>query len=168
MTIQSLYQELLAYKTIILLVVAILPWATYGLCTLIPGRKEEPYVLSMNIAVSLLLLVSLLIYLIYAFSGRGFAQIVEEADLLLLLIPIYHVTVSLRLSKKRILLDDIPAFRLMKGLGMVALAFAALMWIASKIRIIFFSFLPFSTFIYIVGGILLFGLLGIRYLRGKK
>ena len=140
MTIQSLYEALLEYKTSILLAVALLPWITYGICSLIPGRKEEPYVLSVNIGVSLLLLVSLLIYLIYAFSGRGFVQIVEEADLMLLLLPLYHVIVSLWLSRKRIPLDDIPAFRLMKGLGMVALAFAALMWVASKIRIVFFSF----------------------------
>lgn len=168
MTLQSLYYELLAYKTPILIAILVMPWLAYGVCKLIPGRKEEPYVLSVNLALSLILLVLLLIYLIYAFSGRGFAQLVEEADLLLLIMPIYHVLVSLWLSKKCIPLEDIPASHWMKGLGMIAVAFAALMWIASKIRILFFSFLPFSTFLYIVGGILLFGLLGIKYLRGKK
>lgn len=159
---------MLAYRLIIILVVLILPWATFGICLLIPGRKEEPYVLSVNLGVSLILLFGLIGYLVYAFSGRGFAQIVEEADFLLLIMPLYHVGVSLWLSKKRIPLEEIPAFRLMKGLGMISLAFMALMWVASKIRIIFFSFLPFGTFFYIVGGILVFGLIGWRYLRGKK
>ena len=168
MTLQSLFQELQAYRLIITLIVLLLPWVTFGICYLIPGRKEEPYVLSVNLGVSLVLLFAFIGYLIYAFSGRGFAQIVEEADILLLIMPLYHVGVSLWLSKKRIPLDQIPAFRFMKGLGMISLAFMALMWIASKIRILFFSFLPFATFIYIVGAILVFGLIGWRYLRGKK
>jgi len=168
MTLQSLFQELLAYRLLIIIVVGLLPWVTFGICYLIPGRKEEPYVLSVNLGVSLLLLFFFIGYLIYAFSGRGFAQIVEEADFLLLLLPVYHVGVSLWLSKKRIPLEDIPAFRLMKGLGMVSLAFMALMWIASKIRIVFFSFLPFSTFLYIVGAIIAFGFIGWRYLKGKR
>lgn len=168
MTLQTLFQELLEYRLVIIITVLLLPWVTYGICSLIPGKKEEPHMLSFNLGVSLLLLFCFIGYLIYAFSGRGFAQIVEEADFLLLLMPLYHTGFSLWLSKRRIPLEKIPAFRLMKGLGMVALAFMALMWIASKIRIVFFSFLPFSTFLYIVGAIIAFGYIGWRYLRGKK
>lgn len=168
MTIQSLFLELLVYKLPIVIVIAILPWATYGICFLIPGRKEEPYVLSVNIAVSLLLLIIWIGYLVYAFSGGGFRQIMQEADFILLLLPIYHLVVSLWLSKMRIPLEDIPAYRFMKGLGMMSLAFCALVWIASKIRIVFFSFLPFSTFLYIVGAIIAFGFVGLRMVKGKK
>ena len=168
MSLQDIYHELLAYRLPILIAIFLLPWLTFGICYLIPGRKEEPYVLSVNLGVSLLLTICWIIYLVYAFGRGGVSVLVEEADFVLLLFPVYHLSISLFLSRKRIPLEQIPAYRFMKGLGIISVAFLVLMWIASKIRILFFSFLPFSTFLYIVGALVLFGLMGIRYLRRKR
>ena len=164
MSLEGLYAEILAYRVPIILLLFGSPWITYLSCFLIPGKKEEPFVLSLNLALTTLSVVMLVGYLAYATNTGGWAKVVQQADVLLLLLPIYHAGVSLYLSRLRLPLQHIPAFRTMQGLVMISGVLLAISWLLARIRIVLFSYLPFGTFLGLIAILLAIGYAGYRKL----
>ncbi|MEO1446930.1 MAG: hypothetical protein AAFV46_12005 [Cyanobacteria bacterium J06635_11] len=164
MSLETLYSQILVYRFPITLLLFGSPWVTYLACVLIPTKREEPFLLSVNLALSTLSILMLVGYLAYATNTGGWSRVVTQADVLLLLLPPYHLIASLWLSKIRLPLQRIPAFRTMQGLVMMGGAFLALSWVLSKIRIVFFSYLPFGTFLGLMGLLLAVGYAGYRKL----
>ncbi|MGF1491460.1 MAG: hypothetical protein ACFBSC_03195 [Microcoleaceae cyanobacterium] len=157
MTIESAFAQILAYRELVLLAIFAAPWITWLICYLIPGYREEPMVLSVNLWMALFTVMLWTGYLAYATNLGGWSQVVQQADVLLLIAPPYYLLTSLWLSKRRIPLEWIPAFRTLQGLVALTAAFLVLSWILSRIRIVFFSYLPFSTFLVVLALILLLG-----------
>ncbi len=164
MSLETLYSEILAYRIPIILLVVGSPWVTYLLCFVIPQQREEPLLLSLNLALSTLSILMLVGYLAYATNTGGWAKVVSQADIVLLILPVYHLVVSLWLSRLRLPLQFIPAFRTMQGLLLLGGAFLALSWVLSRIRIVLFSYLPFGTFLGLMALLLVLGYAGYRKL----
>ncbi|MGB3294005.1 MAG: hypothetical protein WBB01_13550 [Phormidesmis sp.] len=164
MSLEMLYSQILAARVPIMLLLFGSPWVTYLGCFAIPGKREEPVLLSINLALSTLSVLMLVGYLAYATNTGGWASVVKQADILLLFLPVYHLGVSLWLARLRLPLRRIPAFRTMQGLVMLSAAFLALSWILAKIRIILFSRLPFGTFLLLIALLLALGYAGYRKL----
>ena len=162
MSIGTLYSEILSYRLPLGLLLFVSPWVTYLACALIPGKREEPSLLSVNLALSTLSILMLVGYLAFALNTGGWAKVVNQADVILLVLPIYHVIASLYLAQLRLPLQRIPAFRTMQGLVMLGAAFFALSWVLSKIRIILFSYLPFGTFLGLMALLVVLGYVGYR------
>ncbi|PZO16621.1 MAG: hypothetical protein DCF25_12185 [Leptolyngbya foveolarum] len=162
MSLGALYSGILAYRLPIVLLLFGSPWVTYLACHLIPGKGEEPSLLSLNLALSTLSVLMWVGYLAFATNTGGWAKVVNQADFMLLVLPIYHVGVSLWLSQLRLPLQRIPAFRTMQGLVMLEAAFFALSWVLSKIRIVLFSYLPFGTFLGLMALLVVLGYVGYR------
>lgn len=162
MTIEALYLHLVDLRLPIAIFIFAVPWFTYLLCVIIPGKREEPLLLSLNLGMAIAGFLMLIGYLAYAVNVGGWQRVVTTADLLLLTLPLYHILVSLWLSRRRLPLHLIPAFRTFQGLMMIAGVFLVLSWLAARIRIIFFSFIPFSTFLVILAVILGVGYAGYR------
>ena len=106
----------------------------------------------------------LLGYLAYAINTGGWASVVRQADIFLLLLPLYHAGVSLYLARLRLPLQAIPAFRTMQGLVMISGALLAVSWILERVRIVLFSYLPFGTFLGLLALLLAIGYAGYRKL----
>ena len=140
------------------------PWLSWLICVVVPGKQEEPLVLNLNLGLAVVSVLGAVGYLLYATNTGGWSQVVREADLLLLLAPLYYVAVSLWLSRQRLPLSQLPAFRVLQGLGMIATAYLLFSWILSKIRLIFFSYLPLDFFLLLVayGGLAYLGYLKLR------
>jgi hypothetical protein len=166
MTIEHLFLNLVEHRVGIAGLIFFAPWLAYFLCAAIPGKREEPFVLSVNLGLAIISLFLLVGYLAYAVNLGGWQQVVTQADLLLLMLPVYHLPVSLWLSRYRLPLDLIPAYRTFKGLIMVAVMFLILSWLAAKIRILLFSFIPFSTFLFLLAIVLGIGYAGYRKITG--
>lgn len=167
MTLQALFTWFVAYKPAVLLLLFFAPWLALGLCAAIPGRREEPFILSFNLAMACLSLLMAIGYLAYATGSGGWTRVVEEADILLVLAPCYYVAVSLWVTKQRLPLEQVPAYRAMQGLAVVGVGYLGLAWVLGKIRFLVFSYMPFQFLL-----VLLLGLLGVMYfgylrLRGK-
>jgi hypothetical protein len=162
MTIEALYVQLADLRLPIAVLVFAAPWITYLLCVAIPGKTEEPLLLSINLGLAIAGFLLLIGYLSYAVNIGGWRLVVTTADLLLLVLPLYHMLVSLWLSRRRLPLHLIPAFRTFQGLIMMAAAFLFLSWLGARIRIIFFSFVPFSTFLVLLAIVVGIGYAGYR------
>ena len=67
---------------------------------------------------------------------------------------------------QRVPLAQIPAFRMLQGLALIAAAFLGLSWIIGRIRIIFFARLPFTFFIFILAILGIIAYLGYLRLTG--
>ena len=164
MSLEGLYTEILTYRVPIILLLFGSPWMAYLSCFLIPGKKEEPFILSLNLGLTTISLVMLLGYLAYAINTGGWASVVRQADIFLLLLPLYHAGVSLYLARLRLPLQAIPAFRTMQGLVMISGALLAVSWILERVRIVLFSYLPFGTFLGLLALLLAIGYAGYRKL----
>ena len=134
------------------------PWLSWLICVIVPGKSEEPIVLSINLGAALLSLLAELGYLFYATHTGGWSRVVKEADIILLLAPLHYVGISLWLSRQRLPLSQLPAFRVIRGLALIFAVYLMLSWIASKIKIIIFSYLPFGIFLLFI-----LTLLGLAY-----
>ena len=163
MTFESVYLAIQAQKELLTILMLVSPLITYVICQLIPGKREEPFILSANLTLSVISLLLWTGYLAYAANTGGWTLVVKQADVVLLFLPPYHLVVSLWLSRRCIPLELIPAFRTLQGLALMAGVFLALSWLMSRIHIVLFSFLPFSTFLW--GLALLLGLGYIGYLK---
>lgn len=161
MSLETLFTE---YRFPIIFLMLITPWLTYLLCYAIPGKSEEPILLSVNLWLSVLSMMVLTGYLAYATQTKGWEMIVKQADVFLLFLPPYHLITSLWLSKLRSPLVEIPAFRTLQGLIMMAGIYMVLAWIASatRIYIIVFSFIPFPMFLGLLALLVGIGYLGYR------
>ena len=164
MSLAALYNQILVYRIPISVLFLVSPWLVYLGCVLIPGKREEPTILSINLAFSTVSALMLVGYLAYATNTGGWGKVVTQADVLLLVLPIYHLLVSLWLARLRLPLQAIPAYRTMQGLVMLGAAFLAISWVLARIRIIFFSYLPFGAFLGLMALILAFGYAGYRKL----
>ncbi len=164
MTLKELFLLFLEYRGVILVLMLTAPWLSWLICVAVPGKQEEPLVLNVNLGLAVVSVLGAVGYLLYATNTGGWSQVVREADLLLLLAPLYYVAVSLWLSRQRLPLSQLPAFRVLQGLGMIATAYLLLSWILSKIRLIFFSYLPLGFFLLLVayGGLAYLGYLKLR------
>ena len=158
MTLQSLFTLVVEYKPAVLLLLFFAPWVALALCMVIPGRQEEPFILSFNLGMACLSLLMAVGYLLYATNTGGWARVVQEADILLVLAPCYYVGVSLWVTRQRLPLEQVPAFRAMQGLALIGAGYLALAWFLSKIRFLIFSYVPFPVLV-----VLFLGLLGVVY-----
>lgn len=158
MTLQTLFTWFINYRTAILLLLFFAPWLALGLCVAIPGRREEPFILNFNLGMACFSLLLSIGYLMYATSYGGWARVIEEADILLMLAPCYYVGVSLWVTQQRVPLEQIPAFRAIQGLAFIGGGYLGIAWFLSKIRFLIFSYVPFQVLV-----MLLLGLLGIIY-----
>ncbi|TYQ26422.1 MULTISPECIES: hypothetical protein [unclassified Pseudanabaena] len=164
MTIESI---LTTYKIPVLLLIFLSPWIAYYICLVVPGTKEEPYVLSVNLSLSALVSIVFAGYIAYASNTGGWGKIGKEADILLLASAPYHVISSIVLAKKRMPLSQIPAFKLIQGLVLMSLVFMFISWLSSRIHLYFFSYLPFSYFLMILAVALLLGYVGYTKVFGE-
>lgn len=158
MTLQTLFTWFVAYKSAVLLLLFFAPWLALGLCVAIPGQREEPFILNFNLGMACLSLLAAIGYLIYATSNGGWTRVVQEADLLLMLAPCYYVGVSFWVTKQRLPLEQVPAFRAIQGLALVGVGYLGVAWFLSKIHFLVFSYVPFHVLV-----MLLLGLLGVMY-----
>ena len=163
MTLKELFLLFLQYRELILGLMLIAPWLSWLICVAIPGKREEPLVLNLNLGLALLIVLGEIGYVLYATNTGGWTKVVREADILLLLAPLYYVTVSLWLTRQRLPLEQLPAFRVLQGVGMIAIAYLVLSWIGSKLRLVLVSYLPFGFFLLLLAS--LFGLAYLGYLR---
>ena len=166
MTLEDLYRAIADNSFPIILLMLATPWVSYLICHAIPGRKEEPFVLSVNLAISVVSVLMLMGYLAYALNTGGVQTVVKQANLFLLLLPAYHLIVSIWLARLRVPLDVIPAFRTLQGLVLMGAVYLALSWVMARVYIIFFSYLPLSTFLFILAMLLGIGYLGFRRVFG--
>ena len=166
MTLEALFSNIAVYRIPIILILLGSPWMTYLACYFIPGKKEEPYLLSFNLGLSMVSMLLLSGYLAYVTNTDGWQKVIKQTDILLLFLPTYHLIISLWLSSLRIPLKSIPAFRTLQGLTMLGAVFMVLSWLASKIHIVLFSNLPFSSFLGILAVLLGIGYVGYRKLFG--
>ncbi len=65
-------------------------------------------------------------------------------------------------------LDQLPAFRVLQGVGMIAIAYLVLSWIGSKLRLVLVSYLPFGFFLLLLASLVGLAYLGYLRLRGHK
>jgi len=164
-TIADIFIFILNYKIPLMVILYAAPWVAWGLCMVIPGRREEAFLLSTNMAGALVCLILWVGYVAYALNTGGWVKIVHQADLLLLAAPPYYMLASIWLSRSRLPLESIPAYRTLQGLAMLAGVFLVLSWILNRIRIVFFSFFPLHLFFILVAGLLLIGYTGYRRLH---
>ena len=166
MTLEALFSNIALYHIPLILILVASPWVTYLACYFIPGKREEPYLLSINLGISMVSMLLLSGYLAYVTNTDGWQKIIKQANLFLLFLPIYHLMISLWLSSLRIPLQLIPAFRTLQGLTMLGGVFMVLSWLASKIHIVLFSHLPFGSFLVILAVLLGLGYAGYRKVFG--
>ncbi|NET31905.1 MAG: hypothetical protein F6K19_07860 [Cyanothece sp. SIO1E1] len=162
MTLETLFSAIQAYRVPIVLIVLAAPWLTYLICYFIPGRREEPFVLSVNLGLAVFSLLLWASYLAYATNTGGWQLVVKQADIALLCLPLYYIIASLWISRQRIPLQMIPAFRTLQGIAMLAGTFLLLSWLAGRIRLIFFSYLPLTVFLCLLAILLGLGYAGYR------
>ncbi len=158
MTLQTIFTWFVNYRAVILLLLFLAPWLALGLCVVIPGRREEPFILSFNLGMACFSLLLAMGYLMYATSSGGWTRVVREADILLMLAPCYYVGVSLWVTKQRLPLEQVPAFRAIQSLALIGVGYLGIAWFLSKIRFLIFSYVPFQFLV-----LLLLGLLGVIY-----
>ena len=161
MTLETLFTE---YRVPLILLMFGTPWVTFLACRLLPGQQEEPFLLSANLSLSVLSLLFLIGYVAYVTNTGGWQQLVQQADVFLLVLPLYHLSASLWLSQLRMPLQHIPAFRTLQGITMMGCVYLVFSWMASRIYIVFFSYMPFSSFLLILAALVGFGYMGYRKL----
>ncbi|WP_299492701.1 hypothetical protein [Acaryochloris sp. IP29b_bin.137] len=158
MTFQDLFSLLIQYKPLLLGIMLFAPWVALAICVVIPGQKEEPFVLSFNLGMALLSLVLAVGYLLFATNNGGWARVMKEADILLMLAPCYYVVISFWVTKQRLPLSQVPVARMVQGLALIAAGYLGLAWMLKSMRIVIFSYIPFQYLVF-----LLLGLTGIMY-----
>lgn len=148
MSLENLFILLAAHPSEIFLALLLAPWLTGLICWIIPGRREEPWLLSVNLWLAVISLLLWVGYLAYASNTGGWSLVVKQANILLLLAPPYYAIASLLISRQLLPLSSIPAFRTLQGLVVMGAVYFAIAALFSRIRIYFFSYLPFSTFLW--------------------
>jgi len=151
---------LIEYKWIIATLLLVLPWITHFLCILIPGKREEPILLSVNLFFSAMVSLVFCIYFADIIRTNDWKRVAKEADIVLLILAPYNVITSIRLAKKRLPLEQIPTFRIIQGSILISIVLLFFSWLSQRSHIFFFSRIPFSWFMVTVGIMLLIGYLG--------
>lgn len=166
MTLETFFIGLNNNSLSIALFVLAAPWLIWILCHWIPGQWEEPFLLSLNIGLATASVVLWAGYLAYASNTAGWQAVVKQADMLLLLLPPYYIISSIWVARQRMPLSRVPAFRTLQGIGLLAGVYLILSWLSRRVYIIFFSYMPFSAFLWILAGLLGVAYLGYRILFG--
>ena len=65
MTLEALFSNIAIYHIPLILILLASPWVTYLACYFIPGKREEPYLLSINLGISMVSMLLLSGYLAY-------------------------------------------------------------------------------------------------------
>jgi hypothetical protein len=159
MTLQEIYTLVDDCRLAALLVMIFLPWVALGICIAVPGDREEPLILNLNLSMAVLSLLMAVGYVWHATHTAGWNKVIRETDILLLLVPFYYVGVSLWVTKQRLPLSEIPVYRVVQGLALLGAGYLGLSWLLSKIHILVLTFMPFQVLI----GLIL-GLIGVAYL----
>jgi hypothetical protein len=162
MTLETLFLKLVEYRALLVPTLFLAPWIAYVLCLVIPGKREEPFILSVNLGLAVLSLFLWSGYLVYALNTGGWQQVIHQADIMLLLAPIYYFATSLLLSRYRLPLDQIPVFRTVQGLALMVGVFLAFAWLMSRVHILFFTYVPFPVFLLLLIALLAIGYTGYR------
>jgi hypothetical protein len=116
MSLEALFIWITEHRVQVLAVFLLAPWLTWCLCQAIPGRREESCLLSVNLWLAVISLLMSVGYLTYASNTGGWSLVVKQADVLLLLAPPYYAIASLWMSRQRMPLGEIPAFKTLQGL----------------------------------------------------
>ena len=159
MTLQEIYALIYDNRLGLSLLMFLLPWLALGICVAVPGDREEPFVLNVNLFMAILSLSLSAGYVWYTTNAGGWNKVVQETDILLLLAPLYYVGVSLWISKQRLPLSEIRVYRAVQGVALIGAGYLGLSWIMSKIRILILTFMPFQVLVFLV-----LGLIGVAYL----
>jgi hypothetical protein len=167
MTLEKIFTSFNQQGTLLALILLLLPWVIWILCDLIPGSHEEPFLLSLAIGVELAATTGWAGYLAYATHEGGWKSVVQEANGLLLIVPPLSLILSIWVARQRLPLDKIPAIRTLQGLAILIGVYLILAWLGSRVRIVFFSYMPFSAFLWILAGLLLIGYLGYRRIMNE-
>ena len=147
MTLQGLFETIIIAKQPVIWLMLAAPWVTFFLCLIIPGKREEPFLLSVNLTLAVISMLMLVGYLAYSTNIGGWAKVVKEAELVLLVLPPYYLMTSLWLSRQRLPLNTIPAFRTLQGLMVIGGVFLIFSWIISRMYFVFFTRLSFPGFL---------------------
>jgi hypothetical protein len=159
MTLSDIYTLLYDHKALVLLVLLVAPWLALGVCIAIPGTREEPFILNFNLSMAVLSLLLAVGYLWYAAHTAGIANIVQQADILLVLAPFYYVGVSVWVTQQRLPLMQIPVARIVQGAALIGAGYFGLAWLFSKLQIFVLTFVPFQLLVMV-----LLGLIGLAYM----
>jgi hypothetical protein len=168
MTLESIYQIFAQQALILVLFMLMAPWITWLICFLIPGYREEPFVLSVNLWLAMISVMFWVGYVAYATNTGGWAKVVTQANFFLLVAPIYYILTSIWVAKKRIPLEAVPAFQSLQGAAMLTVAFLMLSWFLGRIHIILFSFIPFTGILWFLAFVLGLGYIGYRQMVDKS
>ncbi len=166
MTLEAFFIHLNNNSLPIALWVFAAPWLIWVLCHWIPGQWEEPFLLSLNIALAAVSMVLWAGYLAYASNTGGWQLVVKQADIFLLLLPPYYILSSIWVARQRMPLSRVPAFRTLQGISILAAVYLVLSWLSRRVYIIFFSRMPFSAFLWILAGLLGIAYIGYRIVFG--
>jgi hypothetical protein len=167
MTLETLYISLNQNAGWIALLVFAAPWLVWILCDVIPGKWEEPWILSLNMMLAVASLAMWAGYLAFASNVGGWEKVVKEAQVLLLCIPPYYALMSVWVARQRLPLSEIPAFRTLQGLALMCGVYLIISWLGRRIHIVFFSYMPFTSFLWLLAILLLVGYVGYRRLMGS-
>ena len=166
MTLETFFTQLNDNGLTIALLLFAAPWLVWVLCHWIPGQWEEPFLLSLNLGLAAVSLVLWAGYLAYATNTAGWAAVVKQANMFLLLVPPYYFLASIWVARQRMPLSRVPAFRTLQGIGLLAATYLIFSWLSRRVYVVFFSRLPFSTFLWILAGLLGVAYIGYRLLFG--
>ena len=168
MTVVDFFHSMVAYSLPILIFLAAAPWIAWGLCVIIPGRREESFLLSGNMTLAVIAILVWAAYLVFAVGSGGWVRVVNEADIFLLITPPYYIIASILLSRRRMDLDEIPAYRTLQSIGVLVAVYVVVAWFADRVRIIFFSYIPATFFLWMIGIMVLAAWWAIRRMGGKS
>lgn len=163
MTLESLYLYLQSNSAGIVVSLLFLPWIAWGGCKLIPGKREEPLILNVNLSMAIVSFLMAVGYLWHATHTRSLNQIIAKTDILLLTAPFYYLFLSLWLTQQRIPLSELRSYRIAQGFAFIGAGYLGISFLMSKFRLLVFSYMPFH---YLV--LLVFGLLGLLYLGYQR
>lgn len=166
MTLQQFYGLLADHRLAILLLLLFAPWLAWGICIAIPGKKEEPFVLSCNLVMAVVSLLLTVSYVWYLSATTGLEAVVQEVDILLVMAPCYYVGVSLWITRQRLPLSQVPAARAIQGLALLGAGYLGVAWLLSKLRIVLFSFLPMPFLMLILLALVGIGYMGYQRITG--
>lgn len=168
MTLQELFNMLVANPAYIIFYFAIIPFAAFLAGVLGKGEGHlSPWnylysTLIYLVSIPGIFAVTLNIYL-FLFERRS----IMETDLYTQILPIVSMIATLLLIKRNVNLDHVPGFDKLSGLIMMITTILAIMWIVDRTRILVFSYIPFVYVLLIFGALLLVFRFGWKKLVGS-
>lgn len=156
MTLQELFNLLVANPAYVIFYFAIIPFAAFLAGVL---GKDEGHLSPWNYLYSTLIYlvsipgifaITLNIYF-FLFERRS----IMDTDLFTQVLPIISMIVTILLIRRNVNLDYIPGFDKLSGLIMMITTILAIMWIVDRTRILVFTYIPFIYVLLIFAALLL-------------